>query len=163
MFGHLDPTGDKGVARLNVEGVEQREIALDGPHDGEYRTFVLATGLAGGGGHRYGHDADVMWAVGCLVYNWFMWNGIPVDAAHLTRALVEVRDSDRNEPLRSWFRVGYAMGRVETKPLKSYTMPGIPPLVHHYLKPRDADDLADATTLRLAAVLLPENRCPEPR
>lgn len=162
MFAHLDPMGEKGVARLNVDGVEKREIALNGPHDGEYRTFVIATGLAGGAGYRCGHEADVMWAVGCLAYNWFMWNGIPVDAAHLTRAVIEVQDIDRDEPLRSWFRVGYGAGRVETKPLTSFTAPGNAPLLRHYLQDRAEGDDTHATTLRVAAVLIPENRCPAP-
>ncbi len=170
LFAYLDPQGDVGVARLNVDGMERREVSLEGLYDGEYRAFVIATGLAGGAGHRYEHDCDALWAVGCLTYNWFMWNGVPVDAAHLTRALVEIHDIDRDEPLRTWFRVGYAEGRIESKPLTNYTATGNPPRLTHYLQSRDDGDVrgdagdgsAPATSIRLAAILIPENRCPAP-
>lgn len=168
LFDYLDPQGEKGVARLNVDGMEQRDVALNGPYDGPYRAFVITTGLAGGAGYAFGHDADVMWVVGSLTYNWFMWNGVPVDAAHLTRALVEVHDIDSDEPLRTWFRVGYAEGRIEAKPLTSYTAPDNTPVLRHYLQPpegattRPEEAESVCTSLRVAAILIPENRCPAP-
>ncbi|MHC5021418.1 MAG: hypothetical protein ACYTGX_15200 [Planctomycetota bacterium] len=168
LYSFLDPAGEKGVARLNITGMEQRELALGGIYDGEYRAFVVASGVAGGAGYRFGHDADVLWVVGSLTYNWFMWNGVPVDAAHMTRAFVEVHDVDTDEPLRTWFRVGYGEGRVEAKPVTNYTAPDLVPVLRHYLQPGEGETVRPdegedaASSLRIAAIFIPENRCPAP-
>ena len=153
-----------GEGLVTVVRVERRDLKGSSVWAGPYLAFVVGAGAAGDVGFPCGDHVDVGWAVGALVYQWFLRHGIPMDGAFVTRALFSVEDQELEQELKCWFRIEMANGRAYGRPTVEgldATSPGDYASLNDYLMSLPEYRKSEGLTLRLSAILIPENRCPE--
>jgi hypothetical protein len=162
LIAHLEPSGTPRPASAAVLRVERRDLKGSSIWAGPYLAFVVQPepDLA----FRIPYHADVAWAVGCAVHQWFMRHGVPTDATHATRALFALEDVECDQELKCWFRVdmanGAARGAAIVEGLDA-TSPGLYPSVNDYLMTTPQYRKPPTLALRLRSLLIPENRCPD--
>jgi hypothetical protein len=164
LIQYLEPTGDTADRQVNVLRVERRDLKGSSIWAGPYLAFVVEAGDAETEVFPCVDHADVEWAVGFLVYSWFMRFGIPPDGTHATRALFSVEDIELEQELKCWFRIDMTNGHSRACPIVAgldATSPGDYSSVNDYLMTLPQYRKPERLTLRVSAVLIPEARCPD--
>lgn len=162
LIAHLEPTDTPRAAAKAVVRVEKRDLKGSSIWSGPYLAFVVES--EPDHAFRIPYHADVAWAVGCAIHQWFMRHAIPADAPHVTRALFSIEDVECEQELKCWFRVDMAHGGARANPIVEgldATSPGNYPSVNDYLMTLPQYRKHATLSLRLRALLIPESRCPD--
>lgn len=163
LIGFLEPAASDPDSPVRVLRVERRDLKGSSIWAGPYLAFAVDPGQSMPNGFPISDHTDVGWAIGNVVWEWFQAHGIPCEPAAVTRALFSVEDFALQQELKCWFRVDMTNGRAFARPIVDgldATSPGDYCSVNDYLMTLPQYRKGAPLSLRLTAILVPENRCP---